>query len=109
MTDPITIADFAEALARRAGVLIRHEREQNTLRTDYKQQTELVTHADVMADEMIVGAIREQFPNHRILSEEIMPDLSQANELDTQLWIIDPIDGTVNYAYGHPQVAVSIA
>ena len=109
MTDPITIADFAEALARRAGVLIRHEREQNTLRTDYKQQTELVTHADVMADEMIVGAIREQFPNHRILSEEIMPDLSQANELDTPLWIIDPIDGTVNYAYGHPQVAVSIA
>ena len=38
-----------------------------------------------------------------------MPDLSQAEELDTPLWIVDPIDGTVNYAYGHPQVAVSIA
>jgi myo-inositol-1(or 4)-monophosphatase len=109
MTNLTTIADFTEELARRAGELIRHEREHNTLRTDYKQQTELVTHADVMADEMIIGAIREQFPNHRILSEETMPDLSQANELDTPLWIIDPIDGTVNYAYGHPQVAVSIA
>lgn len=104
-----TIADFAEDLARRAGELVRRERDENTLRTDYKHQTELVTHADVMADEMITGAIRERFPGHRILSEETMPDLKQAEELGTPLWIIDPIDGTVNYAYGHPQVAVSIA
>ena len=106
MTD---IAEFAERIAREAGEMIRHEREQNTLRTDYKQQTELVTHADVMADEFITGAIRKAFPEHRILSEETMPDLSQAENLDTPLWVVDPIDGTVNYAYGHPQVAVSIA
>ena len=103
------ITDFAEQLALEAGELIRREREQNTLRTDYKQQTELVTHADVMADEFITGAIRKRFPDHRILSEETMPDLTQAENLDTPLWIVDPIDGTVNYAYGHPQVAVSIA
>ena len=103
------ITDFTEQLAREAGKLIRHERDHNTLRTDYKQQTELVTHADVMADEFITAAIRKRFPDHRILSEETAPDLSQAEELDTPLWIIDPIDGTVNYAYGHPQVAVSIA
>ena len=112
MSDPepiATIADFTEDLALKAGELVKRERDQNTLRTNYKQQTELVTHADVMADEMITGAIRERFPDHRILSEETMPDLSQAEELDTPLWIIDPIDGTVNYAYGHPQVAVSIA
>ncbi|MDI9244205.1 inositol monophosphatase family protein [Marinobacter sp. CHS3-4] len=109
MAELTIIADFAENLALKAGELIRREREQNTLKTDYKDQTELVTHADVMADEMITGAIREAFPDHRILSEETMPDLSQADELDTPLWIVDPIDGTVNYAYGHPQVAVSIA
>ena len=104
-----TIADFAEELALKAGRLVKREREEKTLRTDYKQHTELVTHADVMADKMITDAIRERFPDHRILSEETMPDLSQAEHLDTPLWIIDPIDGTVNYAYGHPQVAVSIA
>jgi len=109
MADLADITDFAEQLARKAGKLVRHEREHNTLRTDYKQQTELVTHADVMADEMITSAIRQRFPDHRILSEETMPDLTQAEELDTPLWIIDPIDGTVNYAYGHPQVAISIA
>jgi myo-inositol-1(or 4)-monophosphatase len=101
--------DFAQALALEAGELIRHERDHNVLRTDYKQQTELVTHADVMADEFITGAIRKRFPEHRILSEETMPNLAQAEHIDTPLWVIDPIDGTVNYAYGHPQVAVSIA
>lgn len=103
------ITDFTEDLAREAGELIRRERDNNTLRTEYKAQTELVTHADVMADEFITRAIRKRFPEHRILSEESMPDLSQAEELETPLWIVDPIDGTVNYAYGHPQVAVSIA
>ncbi|WP_111498131.1 inositol monophosphatase family protein [Marinobacter bohaiensis] len=103
------IADFAEQIARQAGELIARERSENTLRTDYKDQTELVTHADVMADELIAKAIRERFPDHRILSEETAPDRSQAENLDTPLWIVDPIDGTVNYAYGHPQVAVSIA
>ncbi len=103
------ITDFAEQLARDAGELIRREREHNTLRTDYKKQTELVTHADLMADEFITRAIQQRFPDHRILSEESMPDLAQAESLDTPLWIVDPIDGTVNYAYGHPQVAVSIA
>jgi myo-inositol-1(or 4)-monophosphatase len=112
MSDSVSLhefTDFAQALALEAGELIRHERDHNTLRTDYKQQTELVTHADVMADEFITGAIRKRFPKHRILSEETMPDLAQAEHIDTPLWVIDPIDGTVNYAYGHPQVAVSIA
>ncbi|MEX0604670.1 MAG: inositol monophosphatase family protein [Marinobacter sp.] len=104
-----TIADFAEQLAREAGDLIRHERENNPLRTDYKDQTELVTHADLMADKLITEAIRARFPDHRILSEESRPDKSQAADLNSPLWIIDPIDGTVNYAYGHPQVAISIA
>lgn len=109
-TDPLSeISEFAISTAREAGELVRREREHNTLRTDYKAQSELVTHADLMADELISKAIRQRFPGHRILSEESMPDLAQAEELETPLWIVDPIDGTVNYAYGHPQVAISIA
>ena len=112
MSDSVSlrdITDFAEDLAREAGKLIRRERDHSSLRTDYKYQAELVTHADIMADEFITSAIQKRFPDHRILSEENTPDLSQAENLETPLWIVDPIDGTVNYAYGHPQVAVSIA
>lgn len=103
------IADFAETIAREAGELIRRERDGDRLKTNYKQNSELVTHADVMADRNITAAIRERYPDHRILSEETSPDRALADDLDTPLWIIDPIDGTVNYAYGHPQVAVSVA
>jgi myo-inositol-1(or 4)-monophosphatase len=53
--------------------------------------------------------IQEQYPDHRILSEETYTDKSQAKDLSLPIWIIDPIDGTVNYAHGHFMVAVSIA
>lgn len=103
------ITDFAIQLAQQAGELIIRERRHGTLEHDYKDATELVTQADLKADEFITSRIREAFPEHRILSEESMPDLTQVEELETPLWIVDPIDGTVNYAYGHDQVAVSIA
>ncbi|MDX1587576.1 MAG: inositol monophosphatase family protein [Oleiphilaceae bacterium] len=102
------IARFALDTALEAGALIVEERARG-LEHDYKDGQELVTQADLKADRLIGDAIRARFPQHRILSEEAMPDLRQARELETPLWIIDPIDGTVNYAYGHSQVAVSIA
>ena len=109
MSSTVTdITEFAVETAHRAGELIIQERRQG-LDHNYKDATELVTQADLKADELIGNRIREAFPEHRILSEEAMPDLSQAENLDTPLWIVDPIDGTVNYAYGHNQVAVSIA
>jgi len=103
------IADFAEQIARQAGQLIKRERDTGSVETDYKAQHELVTNADLKADKLITSAIRERFPDHRIMSEEISPDTDQAQDVDSPLWIIDPIDGTINYAHGHPQSAVSIA
>lgn len=99
---------FIEKLARQAGELITEERRQG-LRRDYKAHSELVTQADIKADKLITETIRARFPEHRILSEENEPDTDEVDNLETPLWVIDPIDGTVNYAYGHPQVAVSIA
>lgn len=106
--DLTELGHFIEALARDAGNLVISERNQG-LRHDYKAQSELVTQADIKADQLITAAIRARFPDHRILSEENQPDTREAHDLDSPLWVIDPIDGTVNYAYGHPQVAVSIA
>ena len=68
-----------------------------------------MTSADLKADELIRGEIEKTFPNHNILSEESSPDLSDPTALRGPLWIVDPIDGTVNYAYNMHQVAVSIA
>ena len=104
-----SVPDFTRQLARSAGALIRAERSAlEGLTTAFKGGTELVTNADLKADQFICDAIRAQFPGHRILAEESAPELLVAG-YDEPLWIIDPIDGTVNFAHDHDQSAVSIA
>lgn len=100
---------FTRALARDAGKLIVDERAQSTLSHEYKNGDELVTNADIKADQFICKAIAGQFPEHQILSEESSPDLADVQSIKGGLWIIDPIDGTVNFAHGHNHSAISIA
>ncbi len=106
MADPL---EFAKDLASRAGALIAEARAGQALDLSYKDGNELLTSADLQADELIRGEIEKTFPAHNILSEESSPDLSDPQALNGPLWIVDPIDGTVNYAYNMHQVAVSIA
>ena len=65
---------------------------------------DLVTQADKEAEEVIIQTIRQRFPEHYILSEEAGALESSSNTK----WIIDPIDGTVNFAHGIPICCVSI-
>lgn len=105
-----SVPEFTRSIAQAAGALIREERAALAgLTTSFKGGTELVTHADVKAEQFICAAIRERYPEHRILAEESAPELLGRGGFDEPLWIIDPIDGTVNYAHGHFQSAVSIA
>jgi myo-inositol-1(or 4)-monophosphatase len=64
----------------------------------------LVTEVDHASEKLIIGIIRESFPDHYILTEE-SGDLPKESNVK---WIIDPIDGTVNYANGIPLCCVSI-
>lgn len=103
------ISIFAVDMAIRAGEVIKQERRKGELKQSYKSNHELVTNADLKADELITKQIRKTYPDHRILSEESAPDALSIKDINSPIWIIDPIDGTVNYAHGHHQVAVSIA
>jgi myo-inositol-1(or 4)-monophosphatase len=97
--------DLALLLARQAGEQIANMR--SDLELDFKYDgSELVTQADVAADKLINAGIKAAYPDHDLLSEELGPN----NPTDCEhLWIIDPIDGTVNYAHDHDQSAVCIA
>ena len=78
-----------------------------------------VTESDLQSQEMIIALIRQKFPDHDILAEEatgeVEPPPSAASsgpwEADPPpcRWIIDPLDGTVNFAHGYPAFCVSIA
>ena len=105
----VEILNVAKDLAFKAGKSIVEARQSQRLTLSYKDGVELLTSADLSVDQLIRAGIESAFPDHLILSEESSPDLSDAGDLQAPLWIIDPIDGTVNYAYNQHQVAVSIA
>jgi len=101
--------EIAKHIAIEAGNLIKTMRESGALEHQYKIQQELVTNADIAADQLIIDRIKEHFPGHRFLTEETCTDKRIGHDLSSPIWIIDPIDGTVNYAHGQQMVAVSIA
>ena len=96
--------DDAVHLAQEAGqLLLRHL--DGTLKVDAKGVSDIVTTADRASEELILGGLRKAFPDHAMLGEEVghMPRASQ------YCWIVDPLDGTINYAAGVPIFSVSIA
>ena len=109
MSNLESILNFAVDIASQAGDLIVKLRSENHLHHDYKKGIELVTNADIAADELITQAISQRFPDHQILAEESNPNFDELALNDAPLWVIDPIDGTVNYAHHHQMVSISIA
>ena len=71
----------------------------------FKGPGDLVTDADTASEELIVARIRKAFPNATILAEE--SGLSERAQDET--FVVDPIDGTTNFAHGYPMFCVSIA
>jgi myo-inositol-1(or 4)-monophosphatase len=91
--------------ARAAGRLLRDELA-GVRRISYKgTPTNLVTEMDARAEAMIVGALRTAFPDDAVLAEEGSAFTGGSG----RRWIVDPLDGTTNYAHGVPAFAVSIA
>jgi len=64
-----------------------------------------VTNVDIESERLIIPMIKKNFPQHRFLSEE----LGRVSGRKDYVWIIDPLDGTHNYAYGQPAFGLSIA
>ena len=96
---------IAEQAARQAGELVQHKLQQ-PLQLKSKGFRDLVTDSDLAAQKLIVGMVREHFPNHGFLAEE--EDSSLQPGVDGINWIIDPIDGTTNYSRHIPNYSVSI-
>ena len=87
-----------------AGKLLM-EKFETGIRVEFKGKYDLVTEADRQAEALIVKLIRERYPDHDFLAEEGVYTETGSD----YRWIIDPLDGTTNYAHGFPWFAVSIA
>ena len=72
---------------------------------EYKGITNIVTEVDKKCEKVIVDKIKKEFPTHNILADESGKDGTSSE----YRWIIDPLDGTVNYTHGYPFFATSVA
>jgi myo-inositol-1(or 4)-monophosphatase len=101
--------DVAVTAARDAGAILRERL--GKVEIGYKGLVDLVTDADRASEALIAARIREAFPDHRLLGEEGargMPEQDGAAQAPYG-WLVDPLDGTTNYAHTYPHFAVSIA
>ncbi len=97
--------NIAISAARRAGTIITRQLEKvDTLEIFEKGINDLVTYVDRSAEEAIMEIIYKAYPQHGIVAEEsgVLP----GNEF---VWVIDPLDGTLNFTHGFPQFSISIA
>lgn len=108
MTKDLTSAMFYDTIldvTREAGQFQVSHLNQH-LQIEYKGDINLVTQVDKECERMIVSRIRSIFPDHDILAEE---GSGGARKDSPYKWIIDPLDGTTNFAHRYPLFAVSIA
>lgn len=92
-------------LAAREAGKIQRERFRDAFLIDFKGDKNLVTEVDRASEEAIIGILRSTFPRCDILAEES----GAVSRGSSRRWIVDPLDGTTNYAHGFPWFAVSIA
>jgi len=98
-----TLVDI-KTLAMGAGKILR-DGFGKTIQIDMKGDIDLVTEVDLRSEDFLVAEIQTKFPGHHVITEERGVIQGQGS----QVWYIDPLDGTVNYAHGVPIFSVSIA
>jgi len=86
--------------------LIRDFGEVEKLQVSKKGPTDFVSNADLKAEKIIIEELKKAKPNYSIISEE---NGIEINNDENNTWIIDPIDGTMNFLHGIPHFAISIA
>ncbi len=98
------IISFGSLLSREAGRILK-KGIAGKIKVKFKGRINPVTQFDIKVERHIISRIREKYPHHSIMAEE-----GQGDRIESEYcWIIDPLDGTVNYSHHFPVYAVSIA
>ena len=87
-------------------ILIRDFGEIENLQVSKKGPLDFVTNSDIKVEKIIIEELKKARPNYSIVSEE---NGTEINKDQNNTWIIDPIDGTINFLHGIPHFAISIA
>jgi myo-inositol-1(or 4)-monophosphatase len=96
----------AETIAREAGAILR-DRYGQEHQVRFKGPVDLVTEADAASEALIAQRLRAAFPDHQLLAEEGARETGDHSSSPYR-WVVDPLDGTTNFAHSLPTFAVSI-
>jgi myo-inositol-1(or 4)-monophosphatase len=107
--DPRELLSTAVAVVRPAAGLVRRMRATTAQVATKSSDTDVVTAADRAVERQVVASLRRRRPGDRVLGEEYGSDRAGQADASPVRWLLDPIDGTVNYLYGIPWYAVSLA
>jgi len=103
----VSYHEIGEAAVRLGGVALMERFGNVTVRL--KSPADLVTDADLASQKVIADFLHDALPGHEVLGEEDSPDQSH-NPLDAEYcWVVDPLDGTTNFAHQVPHFSVSLA
>ncbi|XP_041978097.1 inositol monophosphatase 1 [Aricia agestis] len=100
--------DFALDLVKSAGNLIKEY--VNGIK-DFKVKScdiDLVTEVDQKVEAALIEGLSKKFPSHKFIGEESVADGAKAGLTDEPTWIIDPVDGTLNFVHGYPNSCISL-
>ena len=95
-----------KACEKASKIIIRDFGEIENLQVSRKGPKDFVTSSDKKVEKIIIEELKKARPNYSIISEE---NGSESNKDKNNVWIIDPIDGTINFLHGIPHFAISIA
>lgn len=70
---------------------------------------DLVTETDQQVEKLLIDGIKARYPNHKFIGEEDSSSGKRAELTDDPTWIIDPVDGTMNFVHSFPHSAISVA
>jgi myo-inositol-1(or 4)-monophosphatase len=101
----LRLRDIAFLAAKAGGVVLESYWGKQLNIREKGRTGDLITEVDQKAEAEIISVIKRHYPDHAILAEESGKIGTSDNEY---LWVIDPLDGTTNYAHGYPQAAVSV-
>lgn len=99
--------EIFDPLLRDLGAQLKEKFSNHDFQVSEKAKQELVTTADKLSESFILAAIKDNFPDHDILSEESGEIFS--GKKSPYLWVVDPLDGTTNFVYRNPFFAISVS
>ena len=111
-TEPIDLseaAEFLQTVVPQAGEKLRNYYKSGITGETSKGGVDFTTQADIEVDSFLIESIRRQYPGSNFLTEETAPQDYSSHKNSSNLWVIDPIDGTSNFSRRNPNFGISIA